>query len=210
MYIKRALYLLSIIWLFSAHACKEELDIKDPLLKVIHQAPSFVKDMIDSSNYEIQIIYTQVDRDASGMPHFQSFFVNRDDNHYFYPASTVKMPVAFLALQRVNELNKENTNINIYSNLEYGAEHPTQKAVSVDSSSSTLFPNVGHYVEQIFSVSDNDAYNRLYEFLGQDYINEELREKGVFRNSRIRSRVGISGFDTESNRYTNHVKITDE
>jgi len=29
-------------------------------------------------------------------------------------------------------------------------------------------------IEKIFAVSDNQAYNRLFEFLGQDFINDEL------------------------------------
>ena len=182
----------------------------DPLQEIINGGHPMIRDMIDSSSYEIQIIYTQVDRDDGGNPHLQSFYVNRDDDHYFYPASTVKMPVAFLALQRINELQKLNPKINIYSRLEHLAGHSQQREVSIDSSSSTLYPNVAHYIEQIFSVSENDAYNRLYEFLGQDYINEELRDKGVFRNSRIRTRVGISGFDTKSNRFTNPITIRDE
>lgn len=186
------------------------MQVLDPLQEVIDQAPSFVRDIIDSTSYEVQIIFTQVDRDEEGQPHLQSFHINRDDDRYFYPASTVKMPVAFLALQRINELQKEHPEIDMYARLEHGVGHISQQAATIDSSSSTLHPNVAHYVEQIFSVSDNDAYNRLYEFLGQDYINEALRDKGIFRNSRIRTRVGISGFDTESNRFTNPITIKDE
>jgi len=85
-----------------------------------------------------------------------------------------------------------------------------QQKMSLDSSSSTGYPQVAHFIEQIFSVSDNDAYNRLYEFLGQDYINGELRSKGIFKDSRIRTRVGISGFDTEANKYTNPVRILND
>lgn len=204
---KGSIFLLLVF--LSSYSCKEEVQVLDPLLEIIDQAPSFVKDIMDSTSYEVQIIYTQVDRDEKGYPHLQSFYINRDDDRYFYPASTVKMPVAFLALQRINELQESIPEINKYSILEYGAGHTPQQAVSADSSSSTGYPNVAHYVEQIFSVSDNDAYNRLYEFLGQDYINEELKDKGIFRNSRIRTRVGISGFDTESNRFTNPITIKD-
>ncbi|MEH6536533.1 MAG: serine hydrolase [Psychroserpens sp.] len=31
----------------------------------------------------------------------------------------------------------------------------------------------------IFAISDNEAYNHLYEFLGRDYINTKLKEKGL-------------------------------
>lgn len=181
--------------------------ISDPLLDALKDAPTFVNEMIDSSAYEIQIIYTQIERDQDDNPILNSFYIHRDDDKYFYPASTVKMPVAFLALQRINEIRTDYPSVDKYSRLSYGTNHETQSPVELDSSSATGYPQVAHYVEQIFSVSDNEAYNRLYEFLGQDYINEELREKGIFRNSRIRTRVGIGGFDTQSNRFTNPIKI---
>lgn len=56
-------------------------------------------------------------------------------------------------------------------------------------------------------VSDNDAYNRLYEFLGQDYINAELSKKG-FANVQILHRLNIFLTETE-NRRTNPVKFYD-
>jgi len=37
-------------------------------------------------------------------------------------------------------------------------------------------PSIAQYIKKIFLVSDNDAFNRLYEFLGQHYLNERLWE----------------------------------
>ena len=34
-------------------------------------------------------------------------------------------------------------------------------------------------IKKIFLVSDNDAYNYLFDFLGRDYINQELEKKGL-------------------------------
>ena len=182
----------------------------DPLQAILQSAPQIVKDKVDSLEYEVQILYTQIERDKDNRPHLTSFYINWDDDKYFYPASTVKMPVAFLALQRIHELQQEEEGISRYSRLQIDSMRPPQSPISIDTLSSTGYPNVAHYVEQIFSVSDNNAYNRLYEFLGQDYINEELKKKGIFQKSRIRTRVGISGFDTEMNKYTNPVSILDE
>lgn len=39
-------------------------------------------------------------------------------------------------------------------------------------------PSVQHYAKKILVVSDNDAYNRLYEFVGQGEANRRLSEKG--------------------------------
>lgn len=194
-------------------SCNSQKDgVVDPLVGIIHATDdSLFREVInDPDKYQFQIRYTQVDRNKENQPILTSHEYNVDPNRYFYPASTVKMPVAFLALQRINELQLENSDIDKFSRLEYGAEAPPQETMTIDSSSPTGYPQVAHFIEQVFSVSDNEAYNRLYEFLGQDYINEQLKEKGVFRNSRIRTRVGISGFDTEANKYTNPIRILNE
>lgn len=54
-------------------------------------------------------------------------------------------------------------------------------------------------------VSDNDAYNRLYEFLGQDYINTELKKKG-FTSAEILHRLNVFLTQPE-NRNSNPVKF---
>ena len=42
-------------------------------------------------------------------------------------------------------------------------------------------------------VSDNDTYNHLYEFLGQQYFNETLHEKG-YKNTRVVHRLDSESF----------------
>lgn len=200
----KAIFFVLTLLLFNS--CDQEANPVDPLSHIISNAPE-LQSIIDQGKHEVQIIYTQVERDKNNEPHLNSFYVNREDNKYFYPASTVKMPVAFLALERINQLSEAHPSINLTSPILFEAGIPPLQEMKIDSSAENMLPNVGHFVEQIFSVSDNEAYNRLYEFLGQDYINDQLKEKGIFRNSRIRTRVGISGFDTESNKYTNAYSI---
>jgi len=55
-------------------------------------------------------------------------------------------------------------------------------------------------------VSDNDAYNRLYQFVGQKQLNEMLWKKG-YTQSRITRRFDKSDF--EQNRYTNQIRFFD-
>src|SRR6201992_3271884 len=53
---------------------------------------------------EVQILYTQIDRDENNIPHFRSYGYRLNANHYFYPASTVKLPTSIFALEKLNEL----------------------------------------------------------------------------------------------------------
>ena len=154
--------------------------------------------------YEVQIRYTRVDRDAEQKPMLTSYSFNYDSTRYFYPASTVKMPVAFLALQKANELGISKDDI-----MRTDSSRAPQTTSYLDSTSIDGLPSIGHYIEKVFAISDNDAYNRLYEFCGQDYINAELQKKGIATNSRIVTRVGVGGYSTEDNRHTNPVSFFD-
>ena len=177
----------------------------DPFVN-INRESKLINDFFEQKDkHEIQIVYTQVDRDEDNKPSLTSFSFNYDSTQYFYPASTVKMPVAFLALQKLKELG-----IDKWATMKTDSSRAPQSAAHIDTTSVTGFPSVAHYIEKIFAVSDNDAYNRLYEFVGQDYLNQNLREKQVFSNSRIVTRVGIGGFSTEDNTYTNPVSFYNE
>jgi hypothetical protein len=161
-------------------------------------------------SFELQIRYTQINRDSNQNVSFESFDFNVDNNFYFYPASTVKMPVAFLALQKLNEIENKIPDLSMHSPMLTDSMRQVQSPVKQDTTSISGLPTIAHYINKLFVVSDNDAYNRLYEFLGQDYINQELKKKGIFKNSRIVTRVGISGFSTFENRFTNPIRFLDE
>ena len=56
-------------------------------------------------------------------------------------------------------------------------------------------------------VSDNDAYNRLYEFLGREYINQQLHQKG-YSDVQLLHRLSIP-LSQEQNRMTNPINFLD-
>ncbi len=201
-------YFFAISLLITLYSCHDKYPFEQPWNKIFEKGSSLFKTVIaQKDQFELQIIYTQVKRDTADSIALVHHYFNQNDNQYFYPASTVKMPVAFLALEHINELKKSNAQINEYSTILFDSIAPPQSSEWTDNTSPTGYPNVSHYIEKIFSVSDNNAFNRLYEFLGQDLINDKLVEKGIFSNSKIIHRVGVSGFDRESNKYTNPYKI---
>lgn len=56
-------------------------------------------------------------------------------------------------------------------------------------------PSVAHCIRKLLPVSDNDAFNRLYEFVGQAEINEFLRAKGEVESRREKAnRPDLSRF----------------
>jgi hypothetical protein len=60
--------------------------------------------------------------------------------------------------------------------------------------------SVARYVREVLLVSDNEAFNRLYEFMTQHGLNERLQQLGL-ANTRIMHRLEIA-LDVEANRHT--------
>jgi len=172
------------------------------------QPAQFDQILAPQNPYEVQILYTQIDRDANNRPKFTTYQYGVDTSRYFYPASTVKFPAVLLALEKINALNRKfpkNQRINKNTALLTDSAFAAQTAVQRDTSAQNGLPSVAHYVKKILLVSDNDAYNRLYEFIGQQAFNQKLRAKG-YTNTRILHRLSYPA-TTEQNRHTNPVRF---
>lgn len=177
----------------------------NPLIKILKDhAVELGPVLMDPEEYRIQIIYTQIERQENGAVNFKNYEYRPAPDAYFYPASTVKMPVALLALEYLNELRIKG--LNAQTTMVTGQGSFPQTGVVRDSTAENLLPSVDHYVKKIFLVSDNDAYNRLYELLGPCYINEKLREKG-YLNSEIIHRLSAPNYTYETNMLTNPVSF---
>ncbi len=138
-----------------------ELIIKkrEPQLKPIYK---------NKENHNLQILYTKVVRDSLGMPSFIQYDYQADNNVYFYPASTMKLPIAALTLQKINELRNTGINITVESKI---------LLLSADQiTTETTFKDL---ISKVFLVSDNSASNILINFLGYNYFNQQMKEKGL-------------------------------
>jgi hypothetical protein len=145
----------------------------------------------DPARYRVQILYTQIDRDADNRPSFRSFSYRLDPDEYFYPASTVKLPTAALALEKLAALGID------------GVDRDTEMRVGDEAAGKS----VGRYVREVLLVSDNQAFNRLYDFLGQEPLNKRLHEMG-FAGTRLMHRLEIA-LSVEDNRRTGPVRFVD-
>ncbi len=161
--------------------------------------------LINRKEWNVQIIYTQINRDKNGNPELKNFYFNKNNARYFYPASTVKFPTALLALQRLNELKAKGIDRN--STMITQSAYSGQTDVYNDPNTPDGKPTIAQYIKKILLVSDNDAFNRLYEFLGQEYINTELHKKG-FTDVQILHRLDIF-LNEDENRHTNPVSFYD-
>ena len=138
-----------------------ELIIKkrEPQLKPIYK---------NKENHNLQILYTKVVRDSLGMPSFIQYDYQADNNVYFYPASTMKLPIVALTLQKINELRNTGINITVES-----------KILLLNEDQITTETTFKDLISKVFLVSDNSASNILINFLGYNYFNQQMREKGL-------------------------------
>ncbi|WP_342089434.1 serine hydrolase [Dyadobacter sp. OTU695] len=169
--------------------------------KLLKKHPErFSQILQNPEKYKVQVLYTKIDRNKNNVPHFTTHGYRVNTGEYFYPASTVKLPAVALAFEKLNKLG-----IDKYTPMFTDAVRPEQTAVKTDTSAENGLPSVAHYAKKILLASDNDAFNRLYEFIGQQEFNDSLHSKG-FKDSRILHRLD-SPIGPENNRYTNPIRF---
>lgn len=157
-------------------SCSESSKSSNALEAALSSQDTIIRSVLDTPDrYEVQIRYTQIDRQQDSIT-FTDFDFQVDPDMYFYPASTVKFPAAVAALEKLNALDTLHRKTRFY--------------VEGDS----IETNFEQAVLEIFAVSDNAANNRLIEFIGFDDLNRRMRNKGV-EPLRISHRLSTSNAD---------------
>ena len=174
---KRLLVFLIIIF-----GCRKSDNPLDLILN--SNIPEIKKIKNNLSNHEIQILYSSIQRDSLGKPIFKEFSYNLDKNYYYYPASTVKLPIAILAIQKINYLIDKGFEISINTPFIVIDLKKDLMISEKDSNKQNEVFSVANCIKKIFLYSDNDCYNYLFDFLGRDEINYQLEKKGL-NNTRI-------------------------
>lgn len=172
--------------------------------QLLKSNPTYFKHLTDNpSKYRLQILYTQIDRDSKNQAQFTTHAYRVDANEYFYPASTVKLAASVLALEKINKLKIDKS-----TTFQTLKNRPTQLEIVKDSTAANGLPSIEHYIKKILLVSDNEAYNRLYEFLGQKDFNNTMANKG-FEGVRFTHRLQTS-IPLLENQYTNPVQFINQ
>ena len=177
------------------------------LEKLMQQKPAqFGKILANPNEYRLQILYTQINRDKNNVPHFKEYSYRLNPKEYFYPASTVKMPLAFLALEKINNLKIKG--LSKSTHMVYDSVADRQEQIYNNPYSINGVQNIEQAVKEIFLVSDNNAANRLFEFVTPHTVHEQLANKG-YKDVYIRNRLEL-GRTAKENRSTQAIDFYNE
>lgn len=167
---KIGLKFIILIVIFMEFGCSVPKNILQETLA--SDNPKIKNVMSNPEAFELQIIYTQILRDKNNKVSFKDFTYHLNAKNYYYPASTVKFPIAILTLEKLNTID------NTSKDTQYAIEGKSEKL------------RFSEEISKVFAVSDNDASNNLFEFIGFDYLNESMKAKGLTQ-FRVSNRVSV-------------------
>ena len=153
-------------------------------------------------DYRLQILYTRIDRDANNVPHLATYSYGAD-KYYYYCASLVKLPACALTLEKLNNLAQYR--VDMLDSL--GVDSIGCTELNANSLMlGTPYSCLGHYIKEMLMVSNNRAFNPVYDFLGQQYFQERLHQIGL--NSAVISNR-FAACDTTQNRLCDPLSLYD-
>ena len=146
-------------------------------------------------DHQVQLLLINIEERNQSLV-FKSYRYQQEDSTYFYPASTVKLPVAVLALQKIKQLQARGIPITKDSPFHVIDSKTGEYVQKTDSTQPQNQLTIAHLIKKIFLVSDNDAYNYLFDFLGKKTIDQELKQRGI-KHTAIRHKF-LFGADNEN------------
>jgi hypothetical protein len=151
-----------------------------PPLDTILDDPRFEALLATAEDHRLQILLGRIVDEPDGKPRLEQIGL-RADAEYFYPASTVKLFGAIAALEKLERLRKE-TGLDLTIDTPL-AWHPQFEETAILDRDETDVRHqaitLRHEIRKLFLVSDNEAFNKTYEFVGQDELAASLERAGL-------------------------------
>lgn len=180
----------------------------EPLRSMLTSQPELMRLLSPAAERRIQIVLGLVERGAGGEPVLRQVGF-RSGAEYYYPASSIKFFAAIAALERLAQLRLDSglaidrDTALAFSPLFEGETVEDADPSHLDGGTIT----VGHEIRKLAIVSDNEAFNRLYELVGQDGLALSLAHAGL-AEARIVHRLAEAR-STEENRRAPRVDFLD-
>jgi len=134
--------------------------------------------------YRFKIVFTEIKRTKDKV-NLETVGFRMEEKEYLYPASIVKLPTILIGLEEYNKIHKMRSRVTYETLIKFNKEKgcmPT--AFSVKIGNKLEYYTLDLFTKQMLGISDNDAYNRMYDFVGQQQLNRRLKELN-FQNGKI-------------------------
>ncbi|MGE0640444.1 MAG: serine hydrolase [Thermoanaerobaculia bacterium] len=156
------------------------IDAPEPLRSILTSTPALRAALRRAEERRIQVVLGMIETGLDGKPQLTQF-AYRADAEYFYPASSVKTFAAVAALEGLSEIRAESgLAIDRDTPMVY---YPLFEGESIEQEDPTHVANgkitVGHEIRKLALISDNESFNKLYEFVGQDGLARSLARAGL-------------------------------
>jgi hypothetical protein len=138
----------------------------------------------DPAKYRLQIVVSELDLETNSVVTHGY----RVDSEFTFAASAIKVFASIAALRKLQSLRQPGLDLDTPFGLcgrDKSECGPNRDETNLDSKKVTL----GHEIRKMHLVSNNRAFNRLYDFVGHREINEDAWKLG-FDSLRLRHRMG--------------------
>lgn len=203
--LRGALLLLTLM--ASALPASQEGLVEDLLREYPDRFGAFLE---DPEGFRLQLLYGKILEGEGQQPTRLERHGYRVDAEYFYPASTVKLAASLASLHLLEQLRSDqDLECDLDTPLRVHPLFPDEQLEELDpSNTETGKITIGHATRKICLVSDNKAYNWLYELVGHRELNEFLAEAGLVRTHLFHR---LSEFrSVEDQRHTPRVELLGE
>ena len=198
------LYLLSFLFLSSFSLSHAQNKNENALMEIMKQHPAqFDSVLAHKEKYRLQIVYTRIDRDAKNQPHVTTWCLDTG-KYYYYCASMIKLLEIPLAMEKIDHI-KKSLGVSIYDSMVVSGD-ACGDVGEVNYQKRANFCTPAQMIKEMLLISNNHAFNPLYDFLGQGYFNRRAHELG-FTSAVITNR--FAACDTFQNRTTSAVDFYD-
>lgn len=133
--------------------------------------------LAEPETYRMQLLISEVVVDRSNRPVLRRAGY-RVDAEYFYPASSIKLGAAVVALQTLESLARTHATGDLLEvPCEIAPLFPGDPAQSTEPDERPI--TIGRELRKLALVSDNQAFNRLYDLVGHEALNRGLHGLGL-------------------------------
>lgn len=151
------------------------------LAPVLQNRSAIINQVLESpATFRAQVLISEVVTDRQGRPVLQRSGY-RVGAEYFYPASAIKLCAAVVALQTIEELQEQASTSDLLEvPLAIAPLFPGDAAQTNDVGNlSGGCITVGQELRKLALVSDNEAFNRLYDLVGHEALNANMHALGL-------------------------------